>query len=51
MHFPRPSLAEEMCEALQGSNLFNDAPNGLFLAAPRRTGTSTFLQADLKPEL
>ena len=51
MHFPRPSLAEEMCEALQGSNLFNDAPNGLFLAAPRRTGKSTFLQADLKPEL
>lgn len=40
-----------MCEALQGNNLFNDAPNGLFLAAPRRTGKSTFLQADLKPEL
>jgi hypothetical protein len=51
MHFPRLPLAEEMCEALQGSNLFNDAPNGLFLAAPRRTGKSTFLQADLKPEL
>lgn len=51
MYFPRLALAEEMCEALQGSNLFNDAPNGLFLAAPRRTGKSTFLQADLKPEL
>jgi hypothetical protein len=51
MYFPRLKLAEDMCEALQGSNLFNDAPNGLFLAAPRRTGKSTFLQADLKPEL
>lgn len=51
MYFTRLQLAEEMCEALQGSNLFNDAPNGLFLAAPRRTGKSTFLQADLKPAL
>lgn len=51
MYFPRHALAKEMCEALQGSHLFNDAPNGLFLAAPRRTGKSTFLQADLKPEL
>lgn len=51
MYFPRLQLAEEMCEALQGSNLFNDAPNGLFLAAPRRTGKSTFLQADLTPAL
>lgn len=51
MYFPRLKLAVEMCEALQGSNLFNDAPNGLFLAAPRRTGKSTFLLADLKPEL
>lgn len=51
MYFPRFSLAQEMSEALRGSNLFNDAPNGLFLAAPRRTGKTTFLQADLKPEL
>lgn len=51
MYFTRLQLAEEMCEALQGSNLFNDAPNGLFLAAPRRTGKSTFLQADLQPAL
>ena len=51
MYFTRLQLAEDMCEALQGSNLFNDAPNGLFLAAPRRTGKSTFLQADLKPAL
>ena len=51
MYFPRLSLAQEMSDALRGSNLFNDAPNGLFLAAPRRTGKTTFLQADLKPEL
>lgn len=51
MYFSRAQLAEEMCDALQGGNLFNDAPNGLFLAAPRRTGKSTFLQADLKPAL
>lgn len=51
MYFSRLHLAKEMCEALQGNNLFNDAPNGLFLAAPRRTGKSTFLQADLQPEL
>ena len=51
MYFTRLQLAEDMCEALQGSNLFNDAPNGLFLAAPRRTGKSTFLQADLQPAL
>ena len=51
MYFSRLSLAQEMSDALRGSNLFNDAPNGLFLAAPRRTGKTTFLQADLKPEL
>lgn len=51
MYFSRQQLAEEMCEALQGISFFNDAPNGLFLAAPRRTGKSTFLQSDLKPEL
>lgn len=51
MYFTRKHLAVEMREALQGSNIFNDAPNGLFLAAPRRTGKSTFLQQDLQPEL
>jgi hypothetical protein len=48
-YYPRTSLAAELADALQGKTLFNDAPNGLFLAAPRRTGKSTFLQADLKP--
>ncbi|MCU0868437.1 MAG: ATP-binding protein, partial [Burkholderiales bacterium] len=31
--------------------MFGDAHNGLFLAAPRRTGKSTFLQGDLQPAL
>ena len=50
-YFPRTSLAVELADALQGKTTFNDAPNGLFLAAPRRTGKSTFLQSDLMPEL
>jgi hypothetical protein len=38
--------------ALRGrEKVFGDAHNGLFLAAPRRTGKSTFLQADLMPAL
>lgn len=51
VHYPRTELAEQITDALQGKNPFGDAHNGLFLAAPRRTGKSTFLQADLKPAL
>lgn len=51
IHFPREALALELVAALRGRALFGDAHNGLFLAAPRRTGKSTFLQADLKPAL
>jgi hypothetical protein len=40
-----------MVTALQGRSLLGDAHNGLFLAAPRRTGKSTFLQGDLRPAL
>jgi hypothetical protein len=50
-HFVRSGLVAEMVQALQGQTVFSDAPNGLFLAAPRRTGKSTFLQADLQPAL
>jgi hypothetical protein len=50
-HFPRPELARQYADAMQGRVLFGDAYNGLFLAGPRRTGKSTFLQADLRPEL
>ncbi|MBP6095750.1 MAG: hypothetical protein KBF58_13165 [Methyloversatilis sp.] len=51
IHFDRGTLASQIADALLGKVLFGDAHNGLFLAAPRRTGKSTFLQADLKPEL
>lgn len=51
IRYPRTPLAEELVIALQGKAGFSDAYNGLFLAAPRRTGKSTFLQADLKPRL
>ncbi|MEO5607963.1 MAG: ATP-binding protein [Polaromonas sp.] len=51
IHYPRAALADELVTALQGKAAFSDAQNGLFLAAPRRTGKSTFLQADLQPAL
>lgn len=51
IHYQRTELAEELVIALQGKSGFSDAHNGLFLAAPRRTGKTTFLQADLKPAL
>jgi hypothetical protein len=49
--YHRAKLAEQLVEALQGRTLLGDAHNGLFLAAPRRTGKSTFLQGDLAPAL
>lgn len=49
--FPRTALAQELVTALQGKTWLGDAHNGLFLAAPRRTGKSTFLQGDLRPAL
>ena len=51
IHYPRTALAQELVAALQGKAAFGDAHNGLFLAAPRRTGKSTFLQMDLQPAL
>ena len=47
----RPEMARELADELLGRRLMSDAPNGLFLAAPRRTGKSNFLQHELKPEL
>lgn len=49
--YPRTALAQQLVQALQGRLLLGDAHNGLFLAAPRRTGKSTFLQGDLRPAL
>ncbi|CAN5425472.1 hypothetical protein BH10PSE16_BH10PSE16_12230 [soil metagenome] len=51
LYYARTALAGILADALQGKTIFNDAPSGLFLAAPRRTGKSTFLQTDLRPEL
>lgn len=47
----RPEMARQLADELLGKHLVSDAPNGLFLAAPRRTGKSNFLQFELKPEL
>ena len=49
--FPRPALATRFADEIEGRDAFGDAWNGLFLAAPRRTGKSTFLRHDLRPEL
>ncbi|WP_342050108.1 MULTISPECIES: hypothetical protein [unclassified Cupriavidus] len=46
--FRRPALAASFCAALSGDGLL-DARSGLFLAAPRRVGKSTFLREDLVP--
>ncbi|MDP3343212.1 MAG: ATP-binding protein [Hydrogenophaga sp.] len=49
--YPRTALADELVRQLQGKTAFGDAHNGLFLAAPRRTGKTTFLRGDLCPAL
>lgn len=46
----RPDLARSTADSLLGQSLFGHQ-SGLFLAAPRRTGKSTFLRHDLIPEL
>ena len=48
--FHRPGLAESYCDSLGGQGL-SDSRSGLFLAAPRRTGKSTFLREDLLPAM
>jgi hypothetical protein len=48
--FHRPKLAERLAEKALGLDPLGDG-SGVFLAAPRRTGKSTFLKADLVPEL
>ena len=48
--FHRPKLAKAYCDSLEGQGLI-DSRSGLFLAAPRRTGKSTFLREDLLPEM
>ena len=45
--FHRPLLAIELIEYITSA----DASSGLFLAAPRRTGKTTFIKEDLVPSL
>ncbi|SER49937.1 hypothetical protein SAMN04244573_03738 [Azotobacter beijerinckii] len=47
--FHRKALAEALVRDLAGES-FADYSSGMFLAAPRRTGKSTFLENDLAPE-
>ncbi|MEO1309118.1 MAG: ATP-binding protein, partial [Pseudomonadota bacterium] len=47
---PRQALAEAMAERLSPDPILG-TPAGLFLAAPRRTGKSSFLRTDLIPHL
>lgn len=49
--FHRPKLAEKLTQALLQLGALNSMASGLFLAAPRRTGKSTFLREDLRPML
>lgn len=51
LRFERPALAAQMAESVSGRHKWNSDADGLFLAAPRRTGKSTFLKADLVPAL
>lgn len=46
--YHRHALAESIAQGLTGDGLI-DHSSGLFLAAPRRTGKSTFLKQDLMP--
>src|SRR3990167_10901744 len=48
-NFKRPNLAVAYCDSLEGNGISN-ATSGLFLAAPRRVGKSTFLLEELIPE-
>ena len=50
-HYPRTDLARSTADVIEGRGLFDEGRDGLFLAAPRRTGKTTFLVQDLRPEL
>lgn len=49
--FHRPELANELADIILADGALAPARSGLFLAAPRRTGKSTFLREDLMPVL
>lgn len=47
-YYDRSALADALCDAVAGVGL-STATSGLFLAAPRRTGKTTFLRRSLLP--
>jgi len=49
--FHRTALADDLAARLLAAPTTSAAGSGLFLAAPRRTGKSTFLREDLRPAL
>lgn len=49
-HFPRPDLAEKFVARCAPDPIFGSL-SGTYLAAPRRTGKSTFLKRDFAPAL
>ncbi|QHI97590.1 ATP-binding protein [Xylophilus rhododendri] len=49
--FPRPGLASQLAAQILHQSPTSSSPSGVFLAAPRRTGKSTFVREDLRPAL
>ena len=49
--FNRTDLAKRMADQILLNSVGSASSSGLFLAAPRRTGKSTFLREDLRPQL
>ena len=49
--FKRTELAQRLASQILANKVGSVASSGLFLAAPRRTGKSTFMREDLRPAL
>ena len=49
--FHRPELAKRLADQILVAGVGSAAGSGVFLAAPRRTGKSTFVREDLRPTL
>lgn len=49
--FNRTALAQRLAGQILANKVGSVASSGLFLAAPRRTGKSTFMREDLRPAL
>lgn len=49
--FHRPELAKSLADKIMNVAVGSAAASGVFLAAPRRTGKSTFVREDLRPAL